>query len=73
MPETRPCRYCNRTLKDPVSVRVGFGPTCGKKHGLAAKVQVSKTEKRQDVTQNYGKPEDYFTGQVVLVSTDEEE
>ena len=49
------CRFCKRTLKVPFSIRVGFGPVCGKKHGLFVNVTV---EQRQVV--EYEKVEVFF-------------
>lgn len=28
------CRFCNRMLTTPTSAKLGYGPTCAKKHGL---------------------------------------
>lgn len=39
---TQRCKFCKRQMTDPLSIRVGFGPTCAKKHGLRVKVTVMK-------------------------------
>ena len=28
------CRFCRRTLTDPRSVQIGYGPDCAQMHGL---------------------------------------
>lgn len=62
------CGRCGRKLKDPESIRIGYGPTCRAMMGIKTKEKVRKAGKSKTSASKEQEAEGNIPGQMSIMN-----
>lgn len=61
------CRRCGKKLKDPESIRIGYGPTCRAMMGIKIMKKIRKAGKSKTAVPKEWEKEDDIPGQMSIM------